>query len=144
MLLVRVDAQLVLLPLAIVRETMRALDRVPVAGPAFVLGLSAVRGVATPVLDLGALLAGGVAAARPRLVSLVVDGRPIALAVDEVRGVVSLPASALESLPPLVAGGPTGAAVDALAHAGAELLLVLRAGRLFDADIVAIAGAAPA
>src|SRR5690349_9342486 len=92
------------LPLENVREIMRPLPIAALAGaPEFVLGLATIRGAATPVVDLGRVL--GRTQERPifgRFVSLAVDGRAVALAVQSVSGVVELERDASSELPPLL------------------------------------------
>ncbi|MFN7145167.1 MAG: chemotaxis protein CheW [Myxococcota bacterium] len=75
------------LPLEFVSETMRPLLITPVAGlPAWVLGLSRIRGVPTPVVDFGVLI-GGVPSVPRRLVTVRGSLGALALGVDRVRGV---------------------------------------------------------
>jgi purine-binding chemotaxis protein CheW len=131
-LVCRVGGWLCALPIAQVEETMRPLPVEPLAAvPAFVLGLSIIRGVPTPVVDTGALLG---ARDRPRPSRLVVlrlqDGdRKVALAVEAVLGVRTIPATALDRLPPLLrdASRDVVTAVGALDDA---FLVALHAGRL--------------
>jgi purine-binding chemotaxis protein CheW len=119
------------IPLACVRETMRALTITAVGGaPHFVLGLSIIRGVSVPVVDLGALLGGR--DERPRIgrvVTLEVDGRTVALAVERVIGISELDVRALERMPPLLSRA-AHECVSALALHDSTLLLVLEAARL--------------
>lgn|SRR5689334_4848709 len=119
------------IPLESTREIMRPLPIAAVAGaPHFVLGLSVIRGASVPVVDLGALL--GHPAAHEelgRFATLVVEGRPVAVAVHAVAGIVELDPSALSSLPPLLSHAANDV-VDALALHDTGLLLVLKATRL--------------
>lgn len=95
------------LPLDLVRETMRPLPLTPLGDqPAWVLGLSRIRGVPTPVVHLGGLI-GGRVAAPTRLVT--VRGRlgAVALGVDGVRGVWVLGATGGEKRPVLHRRDPT-------------------------------------
>lgn len=148
-LLTRVGARLCAVPLAHAVETMRLLPVSPLGdAPPFVRGLTVIRGVAVPVVDLGALLgepAGGVtrlvlvrvdeprgagqAAGRAAAEPAPTAERCVALAVDGVLGVVHLDPTALQATPPLAqaAGAEMLAAVGAL---DAQLLVVLRASRL--------------
>ena len=132
-LVCRLAGRLCALPLAQVVETMRPLRVEPVAAaPAFVRGVAIIRGAPVPVIDAAALVGGAAqeAAQEPtRFVALRIDGRQVALAVDEVLGVRSLPAGALRELPPLLRGGPA----DVLASIGAldaELLFALESARV--------------
>ncbi len=119
------------IPLASVRETMRALPITAVGGaPHFVLGLSIIRGASVPVVDLGAVL--GARAERPRIgrvVTLEVGGRAVALAVERVIGVSEVDVQALERMPPLLSRA-AHESVSALALHDSTLLLVLEAARL--------------
>lgn len=123
------------LPLAHVRETMRALPRQPVPGmPPFVLGVSVIRGQVVPVLDLAALLGAGAAAPGARYVTLDLGARQVALAVEEVAGVRTLPAAAMAEVAPLLRTGDA-AMVGALGALDAQLLVVLRAAQLVPAAL---------
>jgi chemotaxis signal transduction protein len=96
------------------------------------MGLARVRGEAVPVVDVAHLL--GRPSARSsarRFISLEVDGRPVALAVDDVLGLGELPDGAAGALPPLLA--PSLAAVEALGALDRSLFLVLSAARLVPA-----------
>jgi purine-binding chemotaxis protein CheW len=119
------------IPLACVRETMRALPITAVASaPRFVLGLAIIRGGSVPVVHLGALLGAGEERQRiGRLVTLEVDGRAVALAVERVLGVSELELQALESMPPLLSRAAHDS-VSALARHDSTLLFVLEAARL--------------
>jgi purine-binding chemotaxis protein CheW len=117
-----------------VEETMRPLPIEPVAGvPAFVRGLSVVRGSAVPVVDAAALV-GGTSAQPTRFVLLKAGARRIALAVDRVVGVRSIPAVSLDRLPPLL-GDANPHALAAVGTLDAELLLVLRSSRLVPEEV---------
>jgi purine-binding chemotaxis protein CheW len=117
------------LPLSQVGETLRPLPIMPLPGmPACVLGVSTLRGEAVPVIALSALL-GAVPAPPGRFVSLRLDGRSAALAVDEVLGVHALPAALLDQTPPLLDGG-ADAQVASIGIRDAEVMLVLRAARI--------------
>jgi purine-binding chemotaxis protein CheW len=119
------------LPLASVREIMRPLPIAGVAGaPHFVLGLSVVRGVSLPVVNLGALL--GEARVQTdfgRFVRLEFETRSVALAVERVNGVVELDPQALSGMPPLLSRA-ANELVDMLALHDSALLLVLKTARL--------------
>ena len=119
------------IPLACVRETMRALPITRVGGaPHFVLGLSIIRGASVPVVELGAFLGAGEERRQiGRVVTLEVDGRAVALAVERVIGVSELDVQALESMPPLLSRAAHDS-VSALALCDSKLLLVLEAARL--------------
>lgn len=129
-LLCRSRLRLCALPLHHVRETMRALplDAVPNMPP-FMLGVSIIRGQVVPVVDLAMLTAQDGARPGARLVTLALGRRQVALAVDEVLGVRSLPGSALCQVPPLLDGADAGM-LAALTTLDAELLLVLQAAQL--------------
>ncbi|HEV7559125.1 MAG TPA: chemotaxis protein CheW, partial [Kofleriaceae bacterium] len=112
------------LPIADVEETMRPLPIDAMAAmPAFVLGVSIIRGHATPVVDT-AMLVGTTARDRSRFVTLRVGARRVALLVDAVVDVRVLPVG---DLPPLVA---TAEAVASLGVLDRELLVVLDAARV--------------
>ena len=142
LLLVRLRADLLGLPLSSVAETMRPLPCSPLPGaPPFVLGAALIRGVVTPVVDLAGALGRPQLEAPRRLVTVRAGARAVALAVDDVLGVRRLEAAQLVGLPPLLE--PATAAVSALAVLDRELLLVLEAGHFVDGAADATAAPAP-
>lgn len=137
MLVMRADSRVVAVPIQHVTELMRPLPVEPLAGaPPFVLGLAIIRGTATPVIDLAALLADGAATAPQntgRFVTLRVGHRSVALSVEAVLAIRALPRAELESLPPLWQG-PHAPAVAVLGALDRELLIVLETTRLLPDD----------
>jgi purine-binding chemotaxis protein CheW len=128
-LMVRVSGRLCALALRHVIETMRALPVESFSGaPPFVRGVAVVRGVPTPVVEAAWLLGEGGGGPGARWVTMDAGGRPVALAVDEVLGVRSLPADDRVSLPPLLRDAGSEV-VAALGRLDAELLLILQASR---------------
>lgn len=128
----RSGTAVVAIPLADVKETMRPLPFKPLAGlPVQIQGLSVIRGVPTPVLNLRRLLGHDDARAPRRLVLVDAGGRPLALAVDEVLGVRTLDAGVTQALPPLLAGGEAFAELGELDSA---LLLLLRSTKLLSEE----------
>ncbi|MGH7284334.1 MAG: chemotaxis protein CheW [Polyangiaceae bacterium] len=121
--------------LASVAETMRPLPIDPLPDlPDFVLGVSVIRGVPTPVVD-GAALFSIARSASPfaRFITLKVDGRSVALAVDEISGIQELPALAAD-FPPLLRDATDGV-VQAIGNLDARLLVVLRDARIVPASV---------
>jgi len=157
-LLVRAGARICALPIADVAETMRPLPTVPLAGtPPYVAGAAIARGVAAPVVNLDALLAGSAGSpgspgsdvpgdrigANARYVRLRCGGRSALLAVDAVVGVSRL-ASREGDAPPLLSAA-AGGVVESLGALDGALLLVLRASRLVPEEAFrAIAAGEPA
>jgi purine-binding chemotaxis protein CheW len=128
-LVCRVLSQLCGLPIAHVGETMRPLPVVALASAVeAVRGVAIIRGAPVPVVHLAGLLA---AAASPatRFVTVNVAGRCVALEVDEVVGVRTLPAASLQNLPPLLHDADTDTVV-AMRTLDAQLLIVLNSARL--------------
>jgi purine-binding chemotaxis protein CheW len=108
-------------------ETMRPLQVESIRGmPAFVRGISIIRGVPTPVVDLGAVI-GARGGAAGRIVTLRLGDRQVALSVDAVLGVRDLQLSAIQELPPLLRGASTDV-VEAIGTLDEQFLMVLRAG----------------
>jgi purine-binding chemotaxis protein CheW len=106
---------------------MRPLPLESIAGmPAFVRGVSIIRGVPTPVVDLGAVL-GAPSNAFERIVTLRLGDRQVALAVNAVLGIRDLDLSALQELPPLLGGASTDL-LEAIGALDEQFLMVLRAG----------------
>lgn len=132
-LLCRVRDVLCALPLSHVGETMRPLAVEPIAGaPAFIRGVSVVRGRPTPVVD-AALLICGASAEPSRFVTLLPGDRPVMLAVDDVVGLASLP-DRLEPLPSLLRTERV-AAVAATGAIDGALLVVLDATRVVPPEL---------
>lgn len=130
LLVVVAGAYRVGLPLRHVLETMRPLPVEPLRdAPPFVLGLAIIRGASVPVVDLGSLLGRQEDTFSRRFVSLRVEGRPVALALDAVLDVVEFERDAFSLLPPLLAHAASDA-VRELCLADQKLLLVLEASRL--------------
>jgi purine-binding chemotaxis protein CheW len=123
---------------------MRPLPIEPLApAPAFVLGVSIIRGAATPVVDI-ALLLGSLASVPPqRLVTLKIGARRVALAVEGVIGVHALPAAALDEVPALLSGA-ANETVSAISTLDAQLLLVLQSARLVPESVWATIDSQPA
>jgi purine-binding chemotaxis protein CheW len=126
-LVVGLKGRLCAVPLTHVTEIMRPLSVEPISDvPSFVKGISIIRGIPTPVVDLGALLGmpNGVAG---RFVTLRVGERQVALSVDSVLGVRELDVSKIGELPPLLQGASKDA-IEAMGTLDKQLLLVLCAG----------------
>ena len=132
-LVVTVGARACAIPLRHVAETMRPLPIESVAGmPAFIRGVSVIRGAPVLVLDLRALLEPGEpepSLAFARLVVVKLGERRLAVGVDAVVGLANLGAAQLEELPPIL-GDVSAALVESIGTRDAQLLVVLRATRL--------------
>ncbi len=129
-LVVTVGSRACAIPLTHVIETMRPLPIESLADmPPFVVGVSIVRGAPVPVVSVSALVGAPAGHAPTRFVTLRVDARSVALAVDAVEGIVALDATVLEAMPPLLQHAGTGV-VEAIAPLDDRLLLVLRAARM--------------
>ena len=115
---------------------MRPLPIKPVAGtPGFVCGVSVIRGMATPVVDLQALLENRESSPSfGRFVTLKLNDRRIAMGVNSVVGLRNLDSAQLGALPPLL----RDVTADLIASFGtldAQLLLVLRAAHLVPEEV---------
>ena len=98
LLLFTLDGQRFALPLAQVRETVRAVAITPLAGaPGVVEGIVDVRGTVTPVLDLRRRFGLPPRPVSPdeHLVLASAGPRPVALRVDRATDVVTLPDEAV-------------------------------------------------
>lgn len=142
-LICRVGSCLCALSIGDVVETMRPLP-VELVGesPPFLLGVAVIRGQVTPVVSLAALL--GVAhMVSGRFVTLGIDDRFVALAVDEVLGVRELSAETVGEIPPLLHEADAGM-VSAIGTSDSDLLLVLdRSSLVPDPTWALIAQGAP-
>jgi purine-binding chemotaxis protein CheW len=128
-LVCRVASRLCALPLTHIRETMRPLPIEPIAGvQAPVSGVAIIRGEAVPVLDMSRLLV-GTEAQPQRFVTLRLGDRSVALAVDAVVGLRTIPPEASQELPPLLREAD-GDVVARIGMLDAELLVVLQDSRL--------------
>ena len=115
-------------PITHVIETMRPLPVEPISGvPSFVQGISIIRGLPTPVVDLGAIL--GTPDERPeRFITLRVGDRQVALSVNVVVGVRDLDTiMTIGELPPLLRRASKDV-VEAIGTLDEQVLMVLRAG----------------
>src|SRR5437899_7283588 len=102
-LIVGLQSRMCAVPLAHVIETMRPLPVEPLAGvPSFVKGVAIIRGIPTPVVDLGAVLGTPIEIAE-RFVTVRVGDKQVALAVNAVLGVYDLDTiKTIQELPPLL------------------------------------------
>jgi purine-binding chemotaxis protein CheW len=116
------------LPLAQVIETMRPLRVELIAGvPSFVRGVAIIRGILTPVVDLGAVL-GAPEEAAERFVTVRAGDKQVALSVSAVLGVRDLDAlTMIHELPPLLRGA-TREVVETIGTLDEQFLVVLQAG----------------
>jgi purine-binding chemotaxis protein CheW len=135
-LLCRIGSCIGALALKDVRETMRPMPIEPLMGmPPFVLGLAIIRGFPTPVVDAGSLIGPSTSSSpilspsAARFISLKLDERIAALAVDAVLDVCSLPAEMISTIPPLLLGADVQL-VSVMGALDGKLLLVLEAARL--------------
>lgn len=103
LLVFTLDHQRFGLPLAQVRETVRAVAITPLAGaPGVVEGVVDVHGTVVPVLDLRARFRLPPRPVSPdeHLVLAVAGARPVALRVDQATAVVTLPDEAIAAAAP--------------------------------------------
>ena len=117
------------LPIANVIEMMRPLPSRALANvPAFVTGVSRIRGMPTPVVDLGILLLGkpGVGG---RVVTLQIGDRQVGVAVDGVVGVVDVKAGDVGELAPLLKGAAENH-LTGLGQLDRDLFMALHASRV--------------
>jgi purine-binding chemotaxis protein CheW len=144
-LVVMAGARACAFPLHHVAETMRPLPIKPVAGtPSFVCGVSVIRGMPTPVIDLNALLESSqISSSYGRFVSLKLDDRRVVIGVDSVVGLINLNSTQLGELPPLLQDVSSGL-VSSFGTLDAQLLLVLRAARIVPDEVWAMLAEAEA
>ena len=128
-LLFRVGTRRCELPIRCTPEPMRPLPIRAVGVPQrAVLGVSVIRGSTVPVVDVAAFFGDRCAEPR-RFVTVRVAERVVALAVDEVIGVETIPAASWDALPGLLAASEQNV-VEAISAADRDLVLALAAGKL--------------
>ncbi len=120
-------------------ETMRPLDTRPLAGaPAWVPGISIMRGVPAPVIDVARLLT-GTPADIARYVAVRTERGPIALATGAVLGMRTATATAAGAATGhaarLTGGGAAGRLVAGVGMLDAEPLLLLQSMRVVPDEI---------
>jgi purine-binding chemotaxis protein CheW len=129
-LVVRVGAHTCLLNLSDVAEIMRPQPVEPLAGaPEGVRGVSLIRGLPTPVVDLAILLTNDRDSLSTRFVTIRAGERMVALSVDAVLGVREFGSASLSECPPLLQGARPDI-VNAIRSLDAELFLVLNVGKV--------------
>lgn len=134
-LLVRTQAYLCALRVGDVIETLRSLPIVSFSfGPPFLRGVSVVRGIPVPVVDLAILLGRGGADAGHRFVSMRCGARRFCLLVDDVVGVVGMDRMQLEKASPLVSG-MVADYVERLGVLDGEVLVALETARLIPEQV---------
>jgi purine-binding chemotaxis protein CheW len=127
-LIVRLRSCACAIPITHIIETMRPLPVEPLSGvPSFVRGISIIRGIPTPVVDLGAAL-GSASEHAKRFVTLRVGDKQVALSVNNVLGVRDLGTLAkLRELPPLLQTASKDV-VETIGTLDEQVLMILRAG----------------
>jgi purine-binding chemotaxis protein CheW len=139
-LVFRAGTLLCALPLDEVIETMRPLETRPLAGtPAFVRGISVLRGVPTPVIDVARLLA-GVTGEVERYVAVRTERGPVALAIGAVLGIQATDAAPADAHPALLGGSHR--LVAGVATLGSEPMLLLHNMRAVPDEVWEAAAAA--
>ncbi|GAB2574573.1 hypothetical protein Aab01nite_15490 [Paractinoplanes abujensis] len=122
-------------------ETMRPLETRALAGtPAFVRGITVLRGVPTPVIDVSRLLGGGTAEAE-RYLAVRTERGAVALATGEVLGIRAVEAEPTGGHPALLGGGNTRL-VAGVGTMGTEPLLLLQSMRAVPDEVWEAAAAA--
>lgn len=140
MLLCRVGSVVCGLRVENVVETLRPLPIESINGaPAFVAGVSVIRGAPVPVVDLPKMLGGGDALRTGRFVVVKLGARRIALWVAQVIGLRTLEPGSLEALPPLL-DASRSEFIGALGSLDAQLLVVLESARILPESAWAMLG----
>ena len=134
-LVFRAGSRLYAMPLESVVEVMPVPRyRFVLGAPAFVLGVTVLRGEVAPVVDLSRLVSGE-ASEPTRAIVLRVGQRLVTVVVEGIDSCVALPGSELRSMPPLLSGADSGAAELRLLDG--QLLVVLEAARLLSESLQA-------
>ena len=134
-LICRSDTLLYAIPLAQVVETMRPLPIKQLADiPAFVLGISIIRGEGIPVLDTALLVSSSAGTAPARYVTIKIEARTACLAVDEVMGIRRVSATLRADVPRLLHQS-NSEILAAIGTLDAELLVVLQSAHLISNEL---------
>jgi purine-binding chemotaxis protein CheW len=136
-LLCRLSSSWCALSLQGLGEVMRPQPVDPVGGlPDFVDGVSIIRGVPLPVINLPRLLCGltSPGGSQERFVTAESDGQPLALRVDEVAGIYPLAEEMWRNLPSLLDGLQSEHVAALGNHDGHVVMLLRRANLLSEAD----------
>jgi purine-binding chemotaxis protein CheW len=134
-LIVRAGDRLYGLSVACIEETMRPLPVQALPGvPAFVSGVSIVRGESIPVVLLRSLFGDADGDSPKRLVTLRSGERRVGLLVDEVLGIRDSGLLTGQTLPSLLQDASLEI-VDHLRRLDDELLTVLHAGRVIPEEV---------
>lgn len=129
-LVVHARDRLCAIRLAHIAETMRPLPISTVVGaPPYVLGVSMIRGVATPVVDLGAVLGETSPAALTRVFTVKSGSRRLAIAVERLVGVQLLKPLSLRPLPTSLQRGSDDK-IEAVGSLDEQLLFLVEPLRL--------------
>jgi purine-binding chemotaxis protein CheW len=137
-LVFRAGSLLCALRLDEVIETMRPLAVRPLAGtPAYVRGVTIMRGVPTPVIDVARLL-GGEQAEVARFVAVRTERGPVAFATGTVLGIRPAAADTSTRHATLI-GGASGSLVAGVGTLDAEPLLLLQSMRVVPDEVWAAA-----
>jgi purine-binding chemotaxis protein CheW len=122
-------------------ETLRPLETQPLAGtPAFVRGISVLRGVPTPVIDVARLLGGESTEVR-RFVAVRTERGAVALATGTIIGIRDIDTSETGGHPALL-GAWSSRLVAGVGTIGAEPLLLLQSMRAVPDEVWEAAAAA--
>jgi len=134
-LIVEIESRVCALPLAHVIETMRPLPIESLADvPSFVSGVAIIRGIPTPVVDLGAML-GRLNECVERFVIVRIGQKQIALSVSTVLGIRDLErAMMIQELPSLLKGASKDV-VEEIGTLDEQVLLILREGWELPAEV---------
>jgi len=134
-LIVEVESRVCALPLAHVIETMRPFPIESLADvPPFVRGVAIIRGIPTPVVDLGAML-GRLNECVERFVIVRIGQKQIALSVSTVLGIRDLErAMMIQELPSLLKGASKDV-VEEIGTLDEQVLLILREGWELPAEV---------
>ena len=138
-LVFRAGSLLCALRLDEVIETLRPLAVRPLAGtPAFVLGVTIMRGVPAPVVDVARLL-GGEPAEVARFVAVRTERGPVAFATGPVLGIRATGSGTTARRGALIGGGAPDTLVAGVTTLDAEPLLILQSMRVVPDDVWAAA-----
>lgn len=134
-LLARFEKLLFCLPICDVAEVLRPLPIEPLSElPIFIKGISIIREVPVPVIDMGLLFGISSTQSPSRLIVLNLPERRVALTADEVIGIKEIEPTFLQDALPIL-GKVRSEIVSAIGVMDSRLLVTLKGGHIVSEEV---------